>query len=171
MLLLAMFVIARARAQIGYKGQLAPEIEFGITQAGGLVGTVRLNGFLSERSLLGIASIYDKTTYDATGGDSFAMSQWLGELRYRYVFPRNRVVFMVGGGVLLGGERCDPLSKKGYLLPYRAQFIYGVSAGVSAEYIMGRHWALVVGPNLSYMIKTHVDNLKFVMNVAVKCYF
>ena len=171
MLAVAMAAVAGVRAQIGYKSQLLLEAGAGLTHVEGVAGTVRLGGFLSEHSLLGVGVMYDRTTYDATQDDSFATSQWFGELHYRYALPLNRFILMPGGGLLLGAERCDALSKQGNLLPYGNQFVYGVSAGVSAEYILGRHWALAVEPRLCYLIRTHFDNLKLSANVGIKYYF
>ncbi len=78
MLAVAMAAVAGVRAQIGYKGQLLLEAGAGLTHVEGVAGTVRLGGFLSEHSLLGVGVMYDRTTYDATQDDSFATSQWCG---------------------------------------------------------------------------------------------
>ena len=67
-----------ARAQIGYKGQVALGVSGGISNVGGFVSTVRIDSYLSERSILGAGIILDRTRYDATQGDSFHTSQWLG---------------------------------------------------------------------------------------------
>ena len=67
-----------ARAQIGYKGQVALGLSGGISNVGGFVGTARIGSYLSERSILGAGIILDRTRYDATQGDSFNTSQWLG---------------------------------------------------------------------------------------------
>ena len=96
-----------ARAQIGYKGQVALGVSGGISNVGGFVSTVRIDSYLSERSILGAGIILDRTRYDATQGDSFHTSQWLGVLHYRYAIPLGRFIVSPTGGVLLGGEQCD----------------------------------------------------------------
>ena len=57
-----------ARAQIGYKGQVALGVSGGISNVGGFVSTVRIDSYLSERSILGAGIILDRTRYDATQG-------------------------------------------------------------------------------------------------------
>ena len=81
-----------ARAQIGYKGQVALGVSGGISNVGGFVSTVRIDSYLSERSILGAGIILDRTRYDATQGDSFHTSQWLGVLHYRYAIPLGRFI-------------------------------------------------------------------------------
>ena len=100
-----------ARAQIGYKGQVALGVSGGISNVGGFVSTVRIDSYLSERSILGAGIILDRTRYDATQGDSFHTSQWLGVLHYRYAIPLGRFIVSPTGGVLLGGEQCDQRSR------------------------------------------------------------
>ena len=46
-----------ARAQIGYKGQVALGVSGGISNVGGFVSTVRIDSYLSERSILTNAGI------------------------------------------------------------------------------------------------------------------
>lgn len=105
-----------ARAQIGYKGQVALGVSGGISNVGGFVSTVRIDSYLSERSILGAGIILDRTRYDATQGDSFHTSQWLGVLHYRYAIPLGRFIVSPTGGVLLGGEQCDQRSRQGNIL-------------------------------------------------------
>lgn len=80
LLVVAVMLLAAmsARAQIGYKGQVALGVSGGISNVGGFVGTARIGGYLSEHSILGAGMILDRTRYDATQGDSFHTSQWLG---------------------------------------------------------------------------------------------
>lgn len=165
------WMAAAAQAQIGYKGQMSLELLPGITHAGGWTGTFRLGAFLSEHSNLGAGVWFDHTTYDASMGDSFKTSQWMGSVDYRYSLPVNRFIFMPGGGLLLGGEQSDTVSKLGNLLPYANQFIYGVAVNLGFEYVLGRNWALVAEPRLHYLFKTNFDNLKLSINVGIKCYF
>ena len=96
-----------ARAQIGYKGQVALGLSGGISNVGGFVGTARIGSYLSERSILGAGIILDRTRYDATQGDSFHTSQWLGVMHYQYAIPMGRFIVSPTGGILLGGEQCD----------------------------------------------------------------
>lgn len=168
---IAIWMAAAAQAQIGYKGQVSMELLPGITHAGGWTGTFRLGAFLSEHSNLGAGVWFDHTTYDASRGDSFKTSQWLGSVDYRYALPVNRFIFMPGGGLLLGGEQSDTVSKLGNLLPYASQFIFGVSLNLGVEYVLGRNWALVAEPRLYYLFKTQFDSLKFSLNVGIKYYF
>lgn len=107
-----------ARAQIGYKGQVALGLSGGISNVGGFVGTARIGGYLSERSILGAGIILDRTRYDATQGDSFHTSQWLGVMHYQYAIPMGRFIVSPTGGILLGGEQCDQRSRQGNILPY-----------------------------------------------------
>ena len=65
-----------ARAQIGYKGQVALGVSGGISNVGGFVSTVRIDSYLSERSILGAGIILDRTRYDATQGDSYVAVAW-----------------------------------------------------------------------------------------------
>ena len=81
-----------ARAQIGYKGQVALGLSGGISNVGGFVGTARIGSYLSERSILGAGIILDRTRYDATQGDSFHTSQWLGVMHYQYAIPMGRFI-------------------------------------------------------------------------------
>lgn len=167
MLLAAMSV----RAQIGYKGQVALGISGGISNVGGFVGTARIGGYLSEHSILGAGMILDRTRYDATQGDSFLTSQWLGVLHYQYAIPLGRFIVSPTGGILLGGEQCDQRSRQGNILPYGNQFVYGLMLQCDVEYILGRHWAVTIGPRMSYLIKTQFDNVKMMANIGLKYYF
>ena len=173
-----------ARAQIGYKGQVALGVSGGISNVGGFVSTVRIDSYLSERSILGAGIILDRTRYDATQGDSFHTSQWLGVLHYRYAIPLGRPKslpipslctgkFIVSptGGVLLGGEQCDQRSRQGNILPYGNQFVYGLMLQCDVEYVLGRHWAIALEPRMTYLIKTQFDNVKMMANIGLKYYF
>lgn len=160
-----------ARAQIGYKGQVALGVSGGISNVGGFVGTARIGGYLSERSILGAGIILDRTRYDATQGDSFHTSQWLGVLHYRYAIPLGRFIVSPTGGVLLGGEQCDQRSRQGNILPYGNQFVYGLMLQCEVEYVLGRHWAIALEPRMTYLIKTQFDNVKMMANIGLKYYF
>lgn len=106
LLVVAVMLLAAmsARAQIGYKGQVALGVSGGISNVGGFVGTARIGGYLSEHSILGAGMILDRTRYDATQGDSFHTSQWLGVMHYQYAIPLGRFIVSPTGGILLGGE-------------------------------------------------------------------
>ena len=160
-----------ARAQIGYKGQVALGVSGGISNVGGFVSTVRIDSYLSERSILGAGIILDRTRYDATQGDSFHTSQWLGVLHYRYAIPLGRFFVSPTGGVLLGGEQCDQRSRQGNILPYGNQFVYGLMLQCDVEYVLGRHWAIALEPRMTYLIKTQFDNVKMMANIGLKYYF
>lgn len=160
-----------ARAQIGYKGQVALGVSGGISNVGGFVSTVRIDSYLSERSILGAGIILDRTRYDATQGDSFHTSQWLGVLHYRYAIPLGRFIVSPTGGVLLGGEQCDQRSRQGNILPYGNQFVYGLMLQCDVEYVLGRHWAIALEPRMTYLIKTQFDNVKMMANIGLKYYF
>ena len=171
LLAIAIWMAAAAQAQIGYKGQMSMELLPGMTHTGDWTGPFRLGTSLSEHSNLGAGVWFDHTTYDASMGDSFGTSQWMGAVDYRYALPVNRFIFMPGGGLLLGGEQSDAVSKLGNLLPYANQFIYGMAVNLGIEYVLSRSWALVAEPRLHYLFKTHFDNLKLSINVGIKCYF
>ena len=160
-----------ARAQIGYKGQVALGVSGGISNVGGFVSTVRIDSYLSERSILGAGIILDRTRYDATQGDSFHTSQWLGVLHYQYAIPLGRFIVSPTGGVLLGGEQCDQRSRQGNILPYGNQFVYGLMLQCDVEYVLGRHWAIALEPRMTYLIKTQFDNVKMMANIGLKYYF
>lgn len=115
LLVVAVMLLAAmsARAQIGYKGQVALGVSGGISNVGGFVGTARIGGYLSEHSILGAGMILDRTRYDATQGDSFHTSQWLGVMHYQYAIPLGRFIVSPTGGILLGGEQCDQRSRQG----------------------------------------------------------
>ena len=106
LLVVAVMLLAAmsARAQIGYKGQVALGVSGGISNVGGFVGTARIGGYLSEHSILGAGMILDRTRYDATQGDSFHTSQWLGVMHYQYAIPLGRFIVSPTGGILLGGS-------------------------------------------------------------------
>lgn len=167
----AIWMIAAAQAQIGYKGQLSLELLPGITHRGGLTGAIRIGAFLSDHSNIGVGVRADYTIYDAVHGDSFNTSQWIGELDYRYAFPLSRFIFMPGAGVFFGAEQCDSISKLGNILTYGDQVIYGAGACVGIEYVLSRSWALEVEPRIHYLLRTHFDNLKLSINFGIKCYF
>lgn len=59
LLVVAVMLLAAmsARAQIGYKGQVALGVSGGISNVGGFVGTARIGGYLSEHSILGAGMI------------------------------------------------------------------------------------------------------------------
>ena len=136
-----------------------------------IVSTVRFDSYLSERSILGAGIILDRTRYDATQGDSFHTSQWLGVLHYRYAIPLGRFIVSPTGGVLLGGEQCDQRSRQGNILPYGNQFVYGLMLQCDVEYVLGRHWAIALEPRMTYLIKTQFDNVKMMANIGLKYYF
>ena len=146
-----------ARAQIGYKGQVALGVSGGISNVGGFVSTVRIDSYLSERSILGAGIILDRTRYDAT--------------HYRYAIPLGRFIVSPTGGVLLGGEQCDQRSRQGNILPYGNQFVYGLMLQCDVEYVLGRHWAIALEPRMTYLIKTQFDNVKMMANIGLKYYF
>lgn len=171
LLAVALWMAVAVQAQIGYKGQLSLELLPGITHNGGLTGTARIGGFLSEHSNLGVGVWFDQTEYDAVQSDSFVTSQWIGSLDYKYALPTSRFIFMPGAGLIFGAERCDPVSKQGNLLPYKNQLIYGVVVSVGIEYVLGRRWALVIEPRAHYLLRTHFDNFKLSGNVGIKYYF
>lgn len=160
-----------ARAQIGYKGQVALGLSGGISNVGGFVGTARIGSYLSERSILGAGIILDRTRYDATQGDSFHTSQWLGVMHYQYAIPLGRFIVSPTGGILLGGEQCDQRSRQGNILPYGNQFVYGLILQCDVEYVLGRHWAITLEPRMTYLIKTQFDNVRLSASVGVKYYF
>lgn len=160
-----------ARAQIGYKGQVALGLSGGISNVGGFVGTARIGSYLSERSILGAGMILDRTRYDATQGDSFHTSQWLGVMHYQYAIPMGRFIVSPTGGILLGGEQCDQRSRQGNILPYGNQFVYGLILQCDVEYVLGRHWAIALEPRMTYLIKTQFDNVRLSASVGVKYYF
>lgn len=160
-----------ARAQIGYKGQVALGLSGGISNVGGFVGTARIGSYLSERSILGAGIILDRTRYDATQGDSFHTSQWLGVMHYQYAIPMGRFIVSPTGGILLGGEQCDQRSRQGNILPYGNQFVYGLMLQCDVEYVLGRHWAIALEPRMTYLIKTQFDNVKMMANIGLKYYF
>lgn len=172
-ILLAGLVITAigTKAQIGYKGQVAASATIGINHVGGMVGDVRIGGYLSEHSVLGVGVMIDFTKYDAAQSDSFGTKQWIGELYYHYALPLNRFVLLPGGGLLFGSEQCDQYSRKGNILPYGSQFVYGLMLEFNAEYILGRHWAISFGPRMIYLIKTEFDNVKMSANAGLKYYF
>lgn len=171
-LLAGMLIVAmNTYAQIGYKGQVAFDLSGGISNVGSFIGAARLSGYLSEHSVLGVGLIYDNTRYDATKGDTFHVAQWLGELHYQYAIPLNRFIFLPSGGLMLGGERADRLSKFGNILPYDNQFVYGMMLECNIEYVFGRHWAVALEPRMIYLIKTHFDNIKLSLGVGLKYYF
>lgn len=173
MMLLAglMIVTASANAQIGYKGQMVAGATIGINHVAGMVGNARIGGYLSERSVLGAGVMFDNTRYDATQGDSFVATQWSGELYYQYAIPLNKFILLPGCGLMLGGEQCDRYSHKGNILPYGNQFVYGLVLEFNAEYVLGRHWTVTIGPRMSYLIKTQFDNVKLMANIGLKYYF
>lgn len=166
-----MIAVASAKAQIGYKGQMAAGATIGINHVGGMVGNAKIGGYLSEHSILGAEVLFDNTRYDATQGDSFAATQWIGELYYQYAIPLNRFILLPGSGLMFGGEQCDRYSQKGNILPYGSQFVYGLAFELSVEYVLGRHWAVVFGPRMTYLIKTQFDNVKVMANIGLKYYF
>ena len=161
--MLAVMTAMTVQAQIGYKGQVTAAIDGGITHLGGFVGAARIGAYLSPHSVLGGGVMFDKTRYDATLGDSFDAAQWLGEIHYQYAVALNRFVLLPSGGLLLGGESCDRLSRQGNLLPYQNQF--------GVEYVFGRHWTVAVNPRLQYLMKTNFDSLKLSGSVGLKYYF
>ena len=173
LLVVAVMLLAAmsARAQIGYKGQVALGVSGGISNVGGLVGTARIGGYLSEHSILGAGMILDRTRYDATQGDSFHTSQWLGVMHYQYAIPLGRFIVSPTGGILLGGEQCDQRSRQGNILPYGNQFVYGLILQCDVEYVLGRHWAITLEPRMTYLIKTQFDNVRLSASVGVKYYF
>lgn len=171
LLMLAVLAAMSAQAQIGYKGQVTAAVDGGITHLGGYVGAARIGAYLSPHSVLGGGVMFDKTCYDATLGDSFDATQWLGEIHYQYAAVLNRFVLLPSGGLLLGGESCDRLSRQGNLLPYQNQFVYGLFAEFGVEYVFSRHWAVVVSPRLQYLMKTSFDSLKLSGSVGLKYYF
>ena len=71
--MLAVVAAMSAQAQIGYKGQVTAAVDGGITHLGGYVGAARIGAYLSPHSVLGGGVMFDKTRYDATLGDSFAI--------------------------------------------------------------------------------------------------
>ena len=169
--MLAVMTALTVQAQIGYKGQVTAAIDGGITHLGGFVGSARIGAYLSPHSVLGGGVMFDKTRYDATLGDSFDAAQWLGEIHYQYAVALNRFVLLPSGGLLLGGESCDRLSRQGNLLPYQNQFMYGLFAEFGVEYVFGRHWAVAVNPRLQYLMKTNFDSWKLSGSVGLKYYF
>ena len=173
LLVVAVMLLAAmsARAQIGYKGQVALGVSGGISNVGGFVGTARIGGYLSEHSILGAGMILDRTRYDATQGDSFHTSQWLGVMHYQYAIPLGRFIVSPTGGILLGGEQCDQRSRQGNILPYGNQFVYGLILQCDVEYVLGRHWAITLEPRMTYLIKTQFDNVRLSASVGVKYYF
>ncbi len=170
-LLAVLFVVATASAQIGYKGQVFFSASVGVDLTNGILGAVSIDRYFSSHSVIGIGGEYCRTRYDASGGDSFRSVQWLGNIHYRYAVPLNRFVLMPSGGVLLGGELCDRLSKQGNFVPYKDQFIYGVFLEFSAEYVLGKHLSLFLAPKLDYLMKTNFDEVKLGGNAGVRVYF
>ena len=81
--MLAIVTAISVQAQIGYKGQVTAAIDGGITHLGGYVGAARIGAYLSPHSVLGGGVMFDKIRYDATQGDSFDATQWLGEIHYQ----------------------------------------------------------------------------------------
>lgn len=160
-----------AQAQIGYKGQLTMEASAGVNQTGGMVAAVHLGGYLSSHSVLGVAAMYDKTTYIGGGDDSFGVAQWLGNLHYQYSLPLGKVVLLPTGGVLLGVERSDSQTRQGNLVLYGSQFVYGISAALNVEYVLGRHWTIALQPRMAYLINTEFDAVKLSLSAGFKYYF
>ena len=171
LLMLAVVAAMSAQAQIGYKGQVTAAVDGGITHLGGYVGAARIGAYLSPHSVLGGGVMFDKTRYDATLGDSFDVTQWLGEIHYQYAAALNRFVLLPSGGLLLGGESCDRLSRQGNLLPYQNQFVYGLFAEFGVEYVFSRHWAVTLNPRFQYLMKTNFDNLRVSASIGLKYYF
>lgn len=167
----ALLVAATASGQIGYKGQVSFAASVGVDRTNGILGVVTIDRYFSSHSVIGIGGSYGRTRYNASGGDSFHSAQWLGNIHYRYAVPLNRFVLMPSGGVLLGGEQCDRLSKQGNFVPYKDQFIYGVFLEFSAEYVLGKHLSLFLTPKLDYLMKTNFDEVKLGGNAGVRVYF
>ena len=115
--------------------------------------------------------MFDKTRYDATLGDSFDATQWLGEIHYQYAAALNRFVLLPSGGLLLGGESCDRLSRQGNLLPYKNQFVYGffsrIRNGVCIRPALGGSCQ----PSFAIPDETNFDSLKLSGSVGLKYYF
>ena len=90
LLVVAVMLLAAmsARAQIGYKGQVALGVSGGISNVGGFVGTARIGGYLSEHSILGAGMILDRTRYDATQGDALSVCDPAGTV-YRVADRRH----------------------------------------------------------------------------------
>ena len=171
LLFLAVVAAITVQAQIGYKGQVAVAVDGGISHLGGYTGAARIGAFLSQHSVLGIGAMFDRTQYDATLGDSFNATQWLGEIHYQYAVTLNRFVLLPTGGFMMGAESCDRLSRQGNLLPYENQFVYGLFAEFGVEYVFGRHWAVTLNPRLQYLMKTSFDSLKVSGSIGLKYYF
>lgn len=171
LLVLAAVGAMTAQAQIGYKGQVAVEIDGGISHIGGYVGGARIGAFLSQHSVLGGGVMFDTTQYDATQQDSFDTTQWLGEIHYQYALTLNRFVMMPTAGILMGGESCDRLSRMGNLLPYENRFVYGLFAEFGVEYVFSRHWAVTLKPRFQYLLKTNFDDMKLSASIGLKYYF
>lgn len=115
-LILLLGSMVSAQAQIGYKGQMIFGVDGGINHLEGYVASARVDGFLSAHSILGAGAMFERTRYDATQGDSFAVEQWIGEVHYRHALPVRRFIMLPTGGVLLGGESCDRFSEQGQWL-------------------------------------------------------
>ena len=171
LLFLAVVTAMTVQAQIGYKGQVTAAVDGGITHLGGFVGAARIGAYLSPHSVLGAGVMFDKTRYDATQGDSFDATQWLGEIHYQYAMTLNRFVILPSGGFLMGAESCDRLSRQGNLLLYEKQFVYGLFAEFGVEYVFSRHWAVTLNPRFQYLMKTNFDNLMVSASIGLKYYF
>lgn len=171
LLILVLGAMVSAQAQIGYKGQVTFGVEGGINHLKGYVASARVDGYLSAHSILGAGAMFERTRYDATQGDSFAVEQWIGVVHYRYALPVRRFIMLPTGGVLLGGESCDRYSQQGQWLRYGNQFIWGLYAEFGIEYVFGRHWTVYLAPRLQYLMKTNFDSLKISGSVGLKYYF
>lgn len=164
-------IAAAAQAQIGYKGQITLAASAGINQTGGMVAAVGIGGYVSQHSVIGLTALYDCTRYNAGDGDSFFVAQWLGNINYQYSLPVGKFILLPTGGVLLGMERSDPLTSQGNLVRTGSQFVYGLALEFGVEYVLGRHWAVVVEPRLAYLINANFDSVKLSASAGVKYYF
>ncbi len=171
LLLVLLVATATSKAQIGYKGQVSLSAQVGIDRTNSLVYGADIDRYFSAHSVIGIGGAYSRIRYDATGGDAFHATQWIGNIHYRYAIPLNRFMLIPSGGILLGGEQCDRFSKQGNFVPYKNRFIYGVFLEFSAEYILGKHLSIFLAPKLDYLMKTNFDELNISGSAGVRVYF
>ena len=95
-----------------------------------------------------------------------------GSVRFiKYAVALNKFVLLPSGGLLLGGENCDQLSRQGNLLPYGDQFVYGLFSEFGVKYAFVRHWSVAVNFRLQYLMKTSFDSLKLSGSFELKFYF
>lgn len=117
LLLVLLAATATSNAQIGYKGQVSLAARIGIDRTSSLVYAADIDRYFSAHSVIGIGGAYSRIRYDAVGGDAFHATQWIGNIHYRYAIPLHRFMLLPSGGILLGGEQCERLSKQGNFVP------------------------------------------------------